>query len=307
MSWRRKFSAMAMALAGVVGLVLLEVGGLLHYRAAARKADKELDRSRRELRSLSAVEPAPTRENAVLIEADVGRVSETLTIVERELLAAGVVADRFARAPVPIRRPEAFFDIAAFVEGLRTRARQAGVAIKPEERFGLSAYNHEAPASGQIAGVFRERQAVQYLVETLIEAKPHELLAVQRERPSSETGARIAPGAAAAPSRRPATTGSDADYFTIDPRLSARRAGGLVTRAFRLSFTGHTATLRTFLNKLAAFELPLVVRAVEVASPERSLERIPAGDSPVVVAPWWSQFVVTVELLDLPRPPSSPS
>ena len=54
------------------------------------------------------------------------------------------------------------------------------------------------------------------------------------------------------------------DYFVIDPRVSARVKGYVDTTAFRFVFTSQTAALRNFLNRLASFELPVLVREVEV-------------------------------------------
>jgi hypothetical protein len=89
--------------------------------------------------------------------------------------------------------------------------------------------------------------------------------------------------------------------------------------AFRLTFIGDTASLRALLNKLATFELPLVVRGVEVEPivKVQSTEKIPPantlssifGTAPTVslevvkpkplVEKVSSKFTVTVELIDL--------
>jgi hypothetical protein len=91
--------------------------------------------------------------------------------------------------------------------------------------------------------------------------------------------------------------------------------------AFRLTFIGDTASLRTLLNKLATFELPLVVRGVEVdpiikvqstekVTPVNTLSSIfgttPAATAAVepvkpkpLVDKVLSKFTVTVELIDL--------
>ena len=45
---------------------------------------------------------------------------------------------------------------------------------------------------------------------------------------------------------------------------SARVPGAIDTLAFQVKFTGYTPTLRKFLNNLAYFQLPVVVRSVEV-------------------------------------------
>ena len=50
----------------------------------------------------------------------------------------------------------------------------------------------------------------------------------------------------------------------VDPRVTARVKGFIDTMAFRITFTGQTAALRNFVVRLAEFELPILVREVEV-------------------------------------------
>jgi hypothetical protein len=66
------------------------------------------------------------------------------------------------------------------------------------------------------------------------------------------------------------------DYFDLDARLSAQAPGLVEVSGFRLIFTGQTAALRALLNQLASFELPIIVRSVEVE---------PAAGEDLVAAP----------------------
>ena len=61
--------------------------------------------------------------------------------------------------------------------------------------------------------------------------------------------------------------------------------GFVDTEAFRFVFTGQTAALRAFLNRLASFELPVLVREVEVepAAAEDMIE--PPTEEPAAPAP----------------------
>lgn len=307
MTWLRLKTVFATMLL-VLALVVLGEAGLMGERwSAARAARKRLDQTRRELRTLAASQPAPTAETAALIASDLLRATQVLDELRDELAPSGENAERYL-ALAPTRRPDAFFDLAAFVEAMRSRAREAGVVLQPDERFGFASYAHEAPETAQLAAVFRERLAVQYLVEALLEAQPHQLLAVQRSRPAEKTG-----GSATAKleGRRGggATAGAAPDYFEIDPRITLRVPGQVETTAFRLSFTGRTCSLRALLNTLAESELPVVVRAVEVAPAERLPEEAtagPAGVSPLIAADW-SRFTVTIEFVALVRQPAAVS
>ncbi len=190
-------------------------------------------------------------------------------------------------------------ELAGFVEAMRVRARQAGVNIRSDERFGFSSYAHEAPETAQLAAVFRERLIVQYLLEALLEAQPHQLLSVQRSRPEGKAGVGVT-GNLEPKAGRGAPGADVADYFEIDPRISARVPGLVEAMAFRVTFTGHTDALRTLLTKLVEFELPVVVRAVEVAPAERPpdvLVTTQTAPAPLVASEW-TRFTVTVEFIE---------
>ena len=283
----------------VLGLGLLGEAGLIaHSRSTARAARKNLERVSRELRTLETLRPAPTPENVALVEAELKRATQMLSIEQEELRPVGDKAAHFFAAAAPVRRPDAFFDLAGFVEAMRGRARGAGVLLRADERFGFSSYAHEAPEVARMAAVFRERRIVQYLLEALLEAKPQRLLSVQRSRPEGKPGAG-ATGSPAGPTARGESAEKATDYFEIDPRVSARVPGLVEATAFRLSFTGHTDTLRALVAKLADFELPVVVRAVEVAPADRPADgpAVTATTAVPLVSPGWSRFTVTVEFI----------
>ena len=302
MSWVRKLPAFAATLLCLGLLVLAEAASLTERMAAAREARKRLAEAGREWRELTNFRPAPTAENVALIAADLDGVTRDLAALRAKLTLSDSTAARFAITPEPSQRPEAFFALAAFVEAMRARAQQAGVALQPEERFGFSAYAHEAPDSSRLPAVHRERVMLQYLLEALMDAQPHQLLSVQRERPREVSGqnSRAAPGGL--PEGKPASSGAS-DFFEPDSRLSVRTPGCIETTAFRLAFTGSTAVLRAFLNKLAEFEMPVVVRSVEVAPADqlRGSTLVQPGPAPLV-APLGSRFTVTVEFFELTRP-----
>src|SRR5581483_9138980 len=174
------------------------------------------------------------------------------------------------------------------------------------------------------------------------------LLAVKRERPltKKERDDRAAAAAAAANGSPPPEPTADApavasedspDYFVLDARNSVRAPGFLDSTAFRVTFVGQTAALRAFLNRLASFELPVLVREVEVepasadesqptatvedtspdptagnaasvvlsANPAKPAPKIPAprpsNVAPIVAKPI-SKFTVTVEYIELVPP-----
>ena len=337
------------ALLGIGGIVALGEGWLIFDRVrAAHDAAATYAKKQAELQAMAGFVPAPTRAVAAAIESDLARAQRALETMRAELKGRGPAAERLRTAKAPAARTDAYFDLAAFVEKTREQAKAQEIDVKPEAaRFGFSIYANEGPETERIAPVFHQRLIAQYLVEALIEAKPRSLLAVRREPPltKKEKEDRDAASAAAAGGGAPAAEAAapalpeGPDFFAIDPRASARVPGYLDTTAFKLTFVGQTAALRTFLNKLASFELAVLVREVEVepaAGADLAIENLagsedaasasasapasvvlrtePAvpksgpksnpkapGVAPIVAKPW-CKFTVTVEYIELVSP-----
>jgi hypothetical protein len=286
MSWFRKYPLFASGLT-LCGLVALTELGLIYERyEASREAAQRLEQRKVEFVAMEQLAPPPTREIAAVIEADLAKAQKSLAAMQAELTGRGPAAERIAKAKVPAARTDAFFDLAAFVEKTRELAEKNGVEVRPEAaRFGFSKYANEGPDTDRIEPVFRQRQIAQYLLEALLESKPRTLITVKRERTMTKAE-RDAVAAAEADGLPADATPSDAesespDYFVIDPRVSARVKGFVATTPFRFVFTAQTATLRNFLNRLASFELPVLVREVEAepASAEESVIAAAAAEA----------------------------
>ncbi len=300
MTWYRKNPLFAAALT-LCALLVLGEGWLIYDRwEASRAAAKKLVQKESELMAMRDLTPVPTRPVATAIEADLARGQRAVAAMQAELKGRGPAAERLASAKVPAARTDAYFDLATFVEKTREFAKKNDVEIRPEAaRFGFSLYANEGPKEDRIPAVFHQRQVVQFLVESLIEARPRSIFLIQRERAlnKAEKEAILAAQAAAAangaggmpaePPPEPAPgSGSPAepespDIFAIDARVTARAPGFIDTTPVRIVFTGQTVTLRTFLNKLASFELPVLVREVEVdrATAEDAIVSAPADEN----------------------------
>jgi hypothetical protein len=280
-----------------LGLVLAaEIGGLYERRDAARRAELQLERKRRELEKLSATVPGPTAENAAAVAADLAQVEKRLSATEAQLGGSDWPAEESSAPSSPEKRTDLFFALADFVERFRGRLTALGIGLDAGERFGFSAYANAGPEPELIPAVQRQHLVVEYLLGALLVARPHRLLAVERERPQALTG-RNAAVAESATSREPVAR----DLFTIDPTVSARVNGLVGTDAFRLVFVGQTAVLRTFLKQLARFEFPILVRAIEV-EPAVLAEGSPAQRSSESMTPVATASVTTAPTIEPPRP-----
>jgi hypothetical protein len=294
MSFYRKNPLFAFGLAVCTLLVTGELALIYERFFAARAAGRRFTERKAELEGMAQLNPPPTREIAGAIEANLAQAQAALAAMQGELQGRGPAAERMRSARIPAARTDAYFDLATFVEKTRARAKQAEVDVRPEaSRFGFSAFANEGPVQDHIEPVFRQRQVAQYLIESLIDARPRSILAVRREHTLSKAD-REARAAALANGEVPAEVPADEgpDYFTVDPRVSARVSGFIDTLPFRFVFTGQTAALRTFLNQLATFELPVLVREVEVdtatteeaATPAASDEATNPPEPPVAEA-----------------------
>lgn len=305
------------SLLGALGLTVVAAGWCVYDRhAAAEKNVAQLSRKRSELSALQSTTPVPSDASKAAVEADVRRTEAALATMRAELKGQGPVAEALRNAVVPTEPTEVFFNLENFVEDMRRQARAAEIQIKDTERFGFYTHERSGPDRTLIPQVFRQRQVAEYLLKALFAAQPSELLSLHRERPD-----RTRPAAGA-------SNQGNNDFFEIDPRISARVPGFVDATAFRLTFISETSSLRSLLNKLAEFELPLVVRSVEVeptatrqaqaaTPPANALNEIfgmaiPAEDTPAepepirpLVEKILSKFTVTVELIDLVETPAT--
>lgn len=266
MSLYRKNPLFAIAMTLCAVLALGELALIYERYAASRAAAKRLAQRRADLESMTVLLPPPTRDVATAIEADLAKAQKALAAMKGELKGRGPVGERIRTAKAPAARTDAYFDLATFVEKSRAAATQQEVEVRPEAaRFGFTAFANEGPMPDHIEGVFRQRQIAQYLVDALIEARPRAIFSIKREATLGKAEREARAAAIANGEVPPQVHGEEGpDYFAIDPRVTARVPGFIDTIPFRIVFTGQTAALRSFLNRLASFELPVLVREVEV-------------------------------------------
>lgn len=304
-------------------------------RSQADKLSKDIEQKQQQLEAFANQRPFPSKENLAAVEKDRAQAEKTRDEIRQILRASSEIATRLASATVPASSTDAYFDIANYVERIREAASAAKVALPAENRLGFSLYASTGPERDLIAPVFQQRQYADYLLGVLIAAKPAQILSLQRERPLTPAQKQQVAEALASGQPSPIQSSQDGgDYFVIDPRTSARVAGFVETSPFRLSFTGTTASLRYVLNELARFELPVVVRSVEVeplnktdGGSKPSYSPAPVSNNPFaafggdaapgvsttetekpLVEQTDSRFVVTVEFISLvdKAPPAAP-
>lgn len=254
---------------------------IFSQRSSAKKIGASIEQKEQTLQKFNTARPFPSRANLEAVEADLAAVQKIRADIRERLHATGEVAERIKSATIPVSSTDAYFDVATFVERVRAKVAAASetagspIEVGADNRFGFSAYRTTGPASDLVAPVFKQRLYTEYFIDTLL-ANPSRALSsivsIQRERPLSAVQKRQIAEALASGQSAPnfgdgGGGGSGAavgDYFSIDPRTSARVEGFVETMPFRITFVGFTPALRDFLNELATFKIPVVVRSVEV-------------------------------------------
>lgn len=244
----------------LAGALAFEIFLVLGQRKTALAAEEDFGAKVEEFKRLANKDVLPHQKNVEATEAEIDRQQQ-----ERALYVASIedreeLNEMFAAHPTS--STNALFDIQFFVEEYRKLAAAAMPVTEGDlanEYFGFGAYAQAGPPEALLGTVFKQRLIVAYILDNLFEAQPEELIAVQRP---GEAG-----GEAAQPDPRGGRgeTQAGGAGFRLNPRLSVAEPGIAETSAYQVSFTGRASTLRAFLNELASFEMPLIVRSIEVA------------------------------------------
>ncbi len=284
----------------VAGAAIVVEGGWLYLsRQAVVNAEIQVKVKRLDLRTLENVRPTPKQSVAQAIRTELNIAEGKLALLQ-ESLSGGSKAEALLAAKIPLVRTDAYFDLIAYVQAMRALAIQLGVTIGEEERFGFFAYANEGPELDQIPLIFRQRQILAYLLETLFASGPRTLNRVLRSAPDTDdlAGQRVSQ--------------NGRDYFLIPSMLSVQKTGFIDTLSFRIEFSGETTALRKWLNQVAKFDLPLVVRSVEVGPSDSrnygyrnskgsvsGMLNTPDELSVPLVSRGDSDFTVTIEYVEL--------
>ncbi len=298
----------------------------------------ELSSLLKDSEEFQTVNPTPNSTNRNAIAADLSLATENLASLRAALTGKGGLAEKLRAEPAPTDPSALFFKVGEFRESMLKKYQEATVVEeglpdrkiklqRPDEWFGFASYKHSgAVGTDTIAKVFRQMQVANYLLETLLAAQPYEFAFLQRGPPLSKAElderdrliSEAKDHSQPIPEfTSPLSTGMDAsDFFEIDSLVTARAPGSVEASSFRLSFVSKTDALRNLLNKLAAFELPLVVRRVDVEEsgvkaappppPEPELDDegnpMPPPQLDIRVETLLRKFTVTIEYIELVAP-----
>ncbi len=196
-------------------------------------AEPALTQKQREWKRLAAgTDPAPGASQAACGEKEIAEAEKTLAAISQSWPRRR----RFAAA-----RPGTPAGPGRLVRELREQARRFGVKVRSEEQFGLQTAGGDAPTPDLAAMQRWQVEGAIFVIQTLLAAKPSELVSVQCLNPRGL-------GDKAAAKRPKGEAAAIGDTFDIDPQLSIRAPGLIETLPVRVCFVGRTVALRRFLQ-----------------------------------------------------------
>lgn len=255
---------------------------------AAQSVQRRLQALQAESRSLQMLVPSPTESAAENIESALLYSQASAWRLRESLQPTGSEVERRAAALVPRSGTEAYFEIAALVERMKSKARERHVGLEVEERFGFQEFATTEPAGHQTEHVLRDCRVAEYVLSALFAAEPQRLIGFQRGQPVTVVGERAS---------------AREDGFLADWARTEADLKRIHSAAYRLVFAGETPALRGLLNRLAEFRLPVVVRSVAAEAIEASGKVLASSETAGVLRPvtrrTLTRFTVTLELVEL--------
>jgi len=230
-------------------LALTESGAISEARQAMTSAEARL-------KNLCFSDPAPSAVNVEASKENVAQLKAALNAIRDDLQRG----DRLKTSSDGIG---VMAGVQQFISEYQRKSSEqvdstnepVPISLPQDFAFGFKEYIGEArplvdPKRSTVLD--QQRLILSYLMDKLFEAKPASIVSVSREfleqGPSQKIG----------------------KSFQINNAISARVPGAIDTLAFELSFTGYTDSLRSFLNDLAKFDLPIVVRSIDIKRPTGS-------------------------------------
>jgi hypothetical protein len=254
----------------VVCILGFALGAYLAFTESGKidQGKQKITSAESQLKNMRFADPAPTAEN---VEASAKNVAE----LEAELRKIREDLERGARMTTSTDGIGVMAGIQQFISEFQREAaahtdkdgEPAEIIVTDDFAFGFEQYLDEATMLDDeelIPVLDKQRQILTYLLNKLYDAEPESIVSVEREVLELEVDG----------------TGS-AKGFAINPAITAKVPGAINTLAFGLTFTGYTDSLRELLNNLAKFDLPIVVRSIEVERPSgsRTTAQVPASNN----------------------------
>ncbi len=258
-------------------MVIFCLGVFLTFSAMGKKSDAvtRIEDSERQLKQALLGSPAPSEENVSASKLNIKDLESELASIRADLQRGS----RFSTSSDGVR---VMSSIQKFITDYQNDVKNHTVAAvngepvpelieTPENfAFGFEKYidGGQVPDDLTVVPVLdKQRQILSYILDQLIAANPKGIAAVKRELLENKKTSGKDESKGQGKGRKAA---NDKKSYQISPAVTARVPGAIDTMAFEVTFSGTTPVLREFLNRLKDFELPIVVRGVEVLRAEKT-------------------------------------
>ena len=319
----KRYPVLTAILALCVAAFAAESYFLWSFNGRVSSARNDREAAVRKAHDAEKLNPAPTAENRDAAAKNAEELKAVLAKVKATFQETPQKITDF-----PADGPAMLLAVNGYVADLRKKASDKGVITDSDKpTFGMALYTSGmlAPPQDKIPAVYKQLKVLEYLLNHLFDdgkqqGQDMKLVFVRRENVAA-VRREIAKGVYA-PSAE-AGDESHNELFTIDPAVTARVPGAVDTLAFEIQFISYSESLRSFLEVLKRFDLPLVIRSIQVEPattadlagttgvsasgvPVKPRSASVSADAKPVVAENLSKFTLVIEYIELPAAAPAP-
>ncbi len=250
-------SILICALGFLIGLVLTVLSSF-----DLSEANKNLQKTEKKFQKIMEGNPSYTSENVLSSDLNVLALSEKLESMRSEL-------EKGEEAQASIDGVRVTAGIQQYISKFKRLAESnegingtSAIEIPDGFAFGFDRFSLETkvPESPEeILLLDKQRDILDFLMTELFATNPKGIIEVKRESAKSI-------------SQEEDGYSSDPSIFKISSSVTSRVEGAINTIPFQISFSGKTNSLREYLNRLADFDRPIVVRSINVSRPNESVK-----------------------------------
>ena len=264
MNWFQQNRFLGTFLAALAFATLLSGYFLLHEKSAAAEQQERLDATINELNRLRASTPFPNEENLRKTKEQTDSYRTSLQALEDELKTR-----MFPRPPLQPNEFQA--QLRQAVIAVSERAQASRVQLPENFNLGFDEYATSLPNSVAAPRLGRQLKAIEWLVNTLVDAHVDSLNSLARSAlPEEKT--------AATPTPPPARSRAGAT-----PKAAEENAKIVDSTSLNLVFTGSPAAARKMFNQVtSAKEQFYIIRTLQVKNqadkgPKRGEPAVPSA------------------------------
>jgi len=250
----------------LVCVISLLSAGVAVYLAFAeftqlKRAEKASTQQQRRLDSLLAQQPSLTAANVEAASANVEQLDQAYRHLAESLYGDTAIVGSTNGVQVMASIQEYISEFTYRAKNhVNADGEPAPVSIAQDLSFGFEAYAEQAsvPELPKVIPLLdQQRQVLSYVMRQLLASDPLEIVSVDR---------RIYQGESPMDTKK-------LGGFKMPKVASAAVEGMIQTIPLKVEFRGYTTSLRKFLNKLAEFEIPILVRSIQVSRKDQTLKK----------------------------------